>query len=159
MGSLSAPTKFAYQTFQVLGDENPPTLNVAHEVFSETGGVLLHTINIMQTNTPTNPATIDVIIIKDGTTYETDPAGIGDLAHNTEYAVFMAKDQITFAPYLMDILSIAARSHNLIKSFNGVTTENPFKGHAISVSVRQDSAIAAGARIRTKCTYEILRVI
>ncbi len=39
------------------------------------------------------------------------------------------------------------------------TTEAPLCGHAISVGVRQDSAIQAGARIRTRCTYEILRSV
>lgn len=162
MGGLTVPTKYAYRTYQVLGDENPPTLNTLHEVFEATGGVELESVYVVQTNTPTNMEEIDIVITKDGTAYTYDASVVGQLTHNQEYAVIIyGLGAVAYPVYIPDITVLDSKviSQNL-QAGPPVTSEGgSFSGHTIKVEIRQTSAIAAGARVRTKCTYHVLEVV
>ena len=157
MGSLNNPAKFAWQFRQASVDLNPPTLNTLHEVFSETGGVRLYNIQVIQTNTPTNAEDVDIQIVIDGTTYLYDASAVVPLNNNDEYnAHFFAHDMATYPDaYDFDLET------NITPMLSLDNTNVPFSGkgtpgHAISFHVRQTSAIAAGARIRAKASYELL---
>lgn len=150
-------TKYAEKTEQVILDQNPPVLNTLHEVFSATGGVKLLTIRVRQDNTPTNVEEIDIVITKDGTAYTYDASAIGGLNNATEYTVHINSMTVTIAAFQPDIMAANNKVMSIDSTAPGLGTA--IKGHDIMVQVRQTSAIAAGARIRCKCTYEVLEAV
>ena len=160
---VNPPPKYAWKTYQVIDDRNPPTLNTLHEVMSETGGVRLVFIEIIQTNTPTNAEEIDVVVTIDGTPYIYDGSVIGVMGNNTRYYVRIESgDPVGTPAYQLDIGDVTALGYAnfIIESYTGAgQASKSLERHSIKVEVRQTSAIAAGARIRTKCTYEVLEAV
>lgn len=160
MGNLNNPTRYAFRTYQVVDDRNPPTFNTLHEVFAAVGGVKLLEVDVIQTNTPTNMEEIDVVITLDGTPYIYDASVIGGLLNNTLYNPIMHQDGIGTVAYEIDMLAyVAGNESTKILSQYGVQSDAPLEGHSITLEVRQTSAIAAGARIRTKATYKVLEIV
>lgn len=160
--SVVNPSKSAWKTHQVIDDRNPPTLNTLHEVFSAKGGVKLLNIAVIQTNTPTNMEEIDIVITLDGTPYTYDASAIGGLLNNTEYSVIIWATGVTAYPaYTVDITTLRSKVLVIDAQAGPPPTGQgkPIERHAIKVEVRQTSAIAAAARIRTKVTYAVLEAL
>jgi len=153
--------KYAWTTYQVVDDRNPPTLNTLHEVFSATGGVRLVNIAVHQFNTPTDAEEIDIVITLDGTAYTYDGSAIGMLDHNKEYEVFMWASGVTAYPaYTVDVVDTSGALEPFFAMHVGTGEGGkPIERHSIKVEVRQTSPIEAGARIRTKVTYEVLEAV
>jgi len=157
--SIVIPTlKKISKTTVFRHDQNPPVLNTLHEVFHVTGGCKLQCITVRQTNTPINAEEIDIVVTIDGTVYTYDASVVGNLANNVEYAIVLYAFGIGTITDL-DIQDIAALGyqHKILHKFTGLDQgfdDEQFCGDDIKVEIRQTSAIAAGARVRTFVVYE-----
>lgn len=161
LGGGSSSGKFAYTTNMITLDQNPPVLNTLHEVLNATGGVRILSIIVLQTNTPTNNEEIDVVVTVDGSAYTFDGSAIGTMAHNTAYGIYFdARDPVAQATMALsidfnDITGVGY--HNMLQIYEASAYTQYLCGRTIKIEVRQTSAIAAGARIRCKVVYELLR--
>lgn len=152
--SISNPGRQVIKTELVTLDQNPPVLNTLHEVFNETGGVVLHSLNIVQTNTPTNAAEVDVLITVDGRTILFDSSVVNVLNDSTTYGFSMGIDNATTTTET-DRADLNANLRP-IYMIDGTAPERgfPLKGDSIKVEIRQTSAIDAGARIIVQALIE-----
>lgn len=157
--SLVNPVRQIWKTYQILGDINPPTLNTLHSIVSSTTGMRVIAIELVQTNTPTNAEEIDVVIEADGNTWIYDASVIGVINNNNKYGVKALPHNIGEAVYNLDLQDINASGAAPLLISDGQTPGFGLKeieGQDVDVQVRQTSAIAAGARIRAKVTYQLL---
>lgn len=144
---------------QISKDFNPPTLNTLHEIFAEPHSKLL-SLSVIQTNTPTNDEEIDIVFTRGATTWTYDGSAIGTMTNAKEYVIYILMPDTTGAPYTLEIYDLTTGNHSflLMRGWAMGEDQQPLKD-IDKVEIRQTSAIAAGARIKVKATYETLVIV
>lgn len=156
--SVVVPSRrYAWKSKIADVDLNPPTFNTAHEVVEITGGAKLYLVAVIQTNTPTNDADVDVIITLDGAAYTYDSSAAGALPNNQTNYYFGNQTAVTVTDFYVDQNANAYPTVllNTTAPFRGL----PLVGSIIKVEVKQTSALDAAARIRAKVYYEQLEAV
>jgi hypothetical protein len=158
--SLSQPTtKFAWKTYQVFADKNPPVQDTEYVLLDETGGVRLVSISVLETNTETDNKEIDCIITKDGTTYTYDASSIGGLTHGQKGSFFMVTPVAAGGGAVDSTIDLAQNTtppYNFVRTNDG---SKPLEGHAIKVVLKMTSAAGTAQRLYYLCIYEKLEAV
>lgn len=160
------PRKYAWRTYHVQLDMNPPVINVLETVFAATGGVRLLLVDILHSNTANSAEDIDVLLTIDGIERLYDSSAVGQLTANNNYGIHFGTYDAALPgnpPWTLDLTDVGGTAYGSSIFLNIFNTQEtlgfPLSAHTIMLQIRQTTVVDAGQRIRVNVTYEVLEEV